>query len=556
MKVASQTSKNGFYKPITNNFFEDNKQVDNDFDKYFNKKDKESRESRNLNENERKFINVRKQHENKELEFRDKIIKEKERIKKNELTKRNSEVQKNSNLLDKEVLLFNESFNNISLIEQLDKIEGIDDIADEKENDYDRKDSIFNFSMEKEKENKDDNNKNKIINNFLHSNVNNNKKNKNNVNNINNINNINNMNNKNNNKIMDKINKIDIDNSDEDDNIIIENMDNMRKEKLGAKPSVRNSSKMIENSTKISKNDHNDINDNNDNNDNNEENLINEDKKDEKVIENNKEDQDDKKVKNNIEDQDDLEIEAKHEKLENLLCENKFSKSGANFFPKIQPENVPDLLKRILEKNKKEASVRQRDGFTNMTNQKNQNLNKNGNFILNMERPRTQHSSKSNPYLKKEDKEKFEAINFEIGLSDMFFWRKHEEVWEKINSSSGALKTYPEFDNYFIPKFESEILQSIFFKTNGIIKDKIEINDKIFNPKHEIKKWKDAYKIAIKRWHPDKLIPLLSEIQITDDLKNSYILKKCGSILDSINKSINTVVDILKKIANKQAPKL
>jgi len=99
-------------------------------------------------------------------------------------------------------------------------------------------------------------------------------------------------------------------------------------------------------------------------------------------------------------------------------------------------------------------------------------------------------------------------------------------------------------------------LISLFFKTNGIIKDRLEINDKIHNPKHEIKKWKDVYKIAIKRWHPDKLIPLLSDIDIHDDIKNNIILKKCGSILNNINQSINTIIDILKKVANKQAPKL
>ncbi len=49
---------------------------------------------------------------------------------------------------------------------------------------------------------------------------------------------------------------------------------------------------------------------------------------------------------------------------------------------------------------------------------------------------------------------------------------------------------------------------------------------------------------------------VISSSNIKDDLKNNFILKKCGSILHSINKSINTIVDVLKKIANKQAPKL
>ena len=37
----------------------------------------------------------------------------------------------------------------------------------------------------------------------------------------------------------------------------------------------------------------------------------------------------------------------------NLLCNNGHSKSGTYLPPKIKPEDVPDLLKRVMEKNKK-----------------------------------------------------------------------------------------------------------------------------------------------------------------------------------------------------------
>jgi len=288
---------------------------------------------------------------------------------------------------------------------------------------------------------------------------------------------------------------------------------------LSQKPTQRNSTKNVEGSTKISKNENSKIN------------------RDESI--NNK-----KKKETNKSNENDLE--------ENKLCkeEPKFSKTGANFF-QMKSENVPDLLKRIMEKNKKEASVKQRDCFSQMINQ---NLNRNGKFILNMERPRTQHSSKT-IYMKKEQQKAFEEINFDLRLSDVFFWRKHEELWANLSNTS-KFKIDKEFDSYFIPKYESEILISIFFTQNAIIKDKIEITDKIFQPKHEIKKWKEAYKVAIKRWHPDKLIPLLVDIQVNDDVKKNYILKKCGTILNSINKQMNTIIEILKKLANKQAPVL
>jgi len=72
--AASKTASNGFYKPnVVNNYFE------NDFDKYFGNLGKKENNHRELNENELKFVNVRKEHENKE--FRERIIlKDKEKI--------------------------------------------------------------------------------------------------------------------------------------------------------------------------------------------------------------------------------------------------------------------------------------------------------------------------------------------------------------------------------------------------------------------------------------------------------------------------------------------
>ncbi len=476
-------------------------------------------------------------------------------------------MKKNSQL-NKEVILFNESFNNISLIEQLEKVDGLNDA---------KNDSLINLSINIEEDKIDEDGP--IIENlkspfkqtnYPNDNTNNASAYKANAHNINaynannynanahnaNTHNVNSYNVNNdlgnkrfnnfikahpNNEVLDPnnmhelknlktlkdlIKDINIDSDremikeiefqtakqffkpiQENDNDNDKNNDSIVIEDMGAKGSIRNSSKNVEGSTKLSKND---------------------------------------------KDQPDKELEKSEENL--ISLQPKFSKSGTNFYPKIKSENVPDLLKRILEKNKKEASVKQRDCFNNITTQKNQNLYRNGKFLLNMERPSTQHSSKQNPSVKKSFAVENTDINFNIDLSDVYFWRKHEELWNNLNTST--FKINNDFENYFIPKYESEILNSIFFKANGIIKDKIIITEKIFNPKHEIKKWKDAYKVAIKRWHPDKLIPLLADLKIKDEIKNSYILKKCGSILNNINKSINIVLDVLKKIMNKQAPKL
>lgn len=515
--------------------FEDKKKITEEFDKYFvfdsygqgqalgaqGRKD-----YRGLNENELKFVNVRRQHEEKEVKevFREKILREKEKIKNAAIKKEQNftaEIKKKEKgLIDKELLLFNESFNNISHIEGIEKVE---------DGDFNVDGSLLNLSINMHvgkppigienmispqykittpcnKEFPDKKISQKIV-------IDANQKNK---------------------KSKEK---------DLEDNILIEDLDpkDINEQNEYPDQKQRNSSKTVEGSTKISKNE-----------------SSKQNKDDDSNINKNR-DKDSNQIDPNQKNDEDNNDDSKSEK--NLLCEQKFSKSGANFYPKIKAENVPELLRRIMEKNKKEASVKQRDGFTNLINQKNQNLNlnKNGKLILNPNRPSTRggaaHSSKTNPFVRNQSVEDVDNnIYLELNLTDGYFWRKHEDLWN--NLSTNTFKIDKDFDNYFIPHMESEIVSSIFFKENGVIKDKLIITDKIFNPKHEIKKWKEAYKIAIKRWHPDKLIPLLADLKIEDDLKNNFIVKKCGSILNSINKSLNMVVDVLKKVQNRQAPKL
>ena len=43
------------------------------------------------------------------------------------------------------------------------------------------------------------------------------------------------------------------------------------------------------------------------------------------------------------------------------------------------------------------------------------------------------------------------------------------------------------------------------------------IDDNINNPKLGMKKWKNAYKRLILRWHPDKLYSFISEIKLKDE---------------------------------------
>jgi len=180
------------------------------------------------------------------------------------------------------------------------------------------------------------------------------------------------------------------------------------------------------------------------------------------------------------------------------------SKTGSSFFPKINKEEVSDLIKRVIEKNKKELSVKQRYCLNNLANKHNNNinninnlnnlnnlnninnikninnincinnsnnLNSKGRFILNRqyERPSTQSASNLNKLFL------YENIKHELFLTDVYFWRKHEELWEKLSdlnkindlnnnlndlnnqSNINVLNKHNEFESFFIPKYESEI---------------------------------------------------------------------------------------------------
>ena len=51
------------------------------------------------------------------------------------------------------------------------------------------------------------------------------------------------------------------------------------------------------------------------------------------------------------------------------------------------------------------------------------------------------------------------------------------------------------------------------------------IDDNINNPKLGMKKWKNAYKRLILRWHPDKLYSFISEIKLKDESIGNILRK-------------------------------
>jgi hypothetical protein len=74
------------------------------------------------------------------------------------------------------------------------------------------------------------------------------------------------------------------------------------------------------------------------------------------------------------------------------------------------------------------------------------------------------------------------------------------------------------------------------------------VDDNIKNPKNEMKKWKDAYKLAVHRWHPDKLFPLLEELKLKDENKKQLLKKKSTIIINNMNNLYKQIIEILRKV--------
>ena len=77
---------------------------------------------------------------------------------------------------------------------------------------------------------------------------------------------------------------------------------------------------------------------------------------------------------------------------------------------------------------------------------------------------------------------------------------------------------------------------------------KLCLNDDISNPRNEIKKWKIIYKKCILRWHPDKLFPLLNELNIIDNNIINELKRRSTLIINNISILYQNIIEILNKI--------
>ena len=82
------------------------------------------------------------------------------------------------------------------------------------------------------------------------------------------------------------------------------------------------------------------------------------------------------------------------------------------------------------------------------------------------------------------------------------------------------------------------------------------IDDNIQNPKQEIKKWKEAYKRVIFRWHPDKLFANLEEINFKNEQQKIELKKKSTQIINNMNSLYKNIIETLNKIADAKNDKI
>lgn len=209
----------------------------------------------------------------------------------------------------------------------------------------------------------------------------------------------------------------------------------------------------------------------------------------------------------------------------------------------IKVDDVASIIKRVLENNKKEAQAKNREFFSNYP-QNYMNMNKTkSNFLIG------QRSESQRPFTDNLPRSNSTFNSMDIYLTDFSSWKKHEEIWNNI--SSQKLISW-ELEKYLIPPNDNDILYSSFFKLHGITIDRFVIDDNIPNSKSEIQKWKSAYKRAILRWHPDKLFPFLEEIKLCDDNRKNILKKKAGLVINNMNKTLQSILEILRKIGSKK----
>ena len=229
--------------------------------------------------------------------------------------------------------------------------------------------------------------------------------------------------------------------------------------------------------------------------------------------------------------------------------------------------NIENIINNVIENNRRAGQARVSNSFYNLG--KNYLNNKIKNTQKNFYKNKNYYYSGDTNFEKDQNKDeisrnlKNRKLNFiQLTIISPSLWKKHEEVWENISN-----KNYNDkYENYILPPNDTDILISsyiriyptklntcVYSRVNSISKEEKEIlnfciDDDIQNPKNEIKKWKNVYKKMIFRWHPDKLFPLLKELNIKNEYIKKELERRSSLIINNINTLYQNIMEILKKI--------
>ena len=281
-------------------------------------------------------------------------------------------------------------------------------------------------------------------------------------------------------------------------------------------------------------------------------------------------------IKNNekmINDSDKKEKEKEKEKniKEEENSNVKFNfKTTTNFFSskfkkdeniKKDSLDIKNIIKNVIENNKRASIARDSTNFYIFEN-----------LYINNKMRKSQKNFYSSSYFKKDtnftkEQTKDTTSNsnkkcnyIQLALISPKEWEKHEEIWMDI------LNVNEKVEKFILPPNDMDILVSGYLKmypqklnicnlskVNSYSKNQKEflsfyIDDDIENPRNEIKKWKNAYKKMILRWHPDKLFPLINELNIKNEFIKKELERRSSLIVNNINALYQNIIEILKKI--------
>ena len=262
-----------------------------------------------------------------------------------------------------------------------------------------------------------------------------------------------------------------------------------------------------------------------------------------------------------------------NEKNKNKNSEQKFesNKDQRNKF------NIENIINNVIENNKKAAAARSSTSFYNIgsnfmnnrmrstkTNFYSSKDNKGGGFTGTKDSNFTKDQANEGRYYK--------PNSLKLTLINPLGWRKHEEIWGNLVSLKLGLS---DLEKYLHPPNDTDVLVSSYLKMNPRVLNfcsiqKINtsktnnennnfisfmIDDNIQNPKQEIKKWKEAYKRVIFRWHPDKLFHALEEINFKNEQQKIELKKRSTQIINNMNTLYRNIIEILNKIADSKNDK-